>query len=54
MQKGDRVRIGRAGASIFEVVEVDGEGRVVIESAIDAPGNYPFSMRPDDLFPADE
>ncbi|NKR28875.1 hypothetical protein GS966_28590 [Rhodococcus hoagii] len=54
MQQGEKVRIGRAGVSIFKVVETDGEGHVVIEPAIDAPGSYPFPMRADDLIPVDE
>jgi len=42
---GDTVRIGESGVSRFVVLEVDEEGRALIEAADEsAAGRYPFSM----------
>ena len=51
---GQRVRIGEHGASVFEVIEIEDEDHVRIESVeVDAPGRYPFSMPNSALHPAE-
>lgn len=43
---GQRVRIGERGVSVFEVLEIEDEDHVLIQSVeVDSPGRYPFSMR---------
>lgn len=54
MQIGEVVRIRPAGASLFTITGFNDEGRPVIESVADVPGRYPFSMKPEDLMPADQ
>lgn len=44
MNVGDPVRIGTNGVSQFRIVEIDGD-RALIQSVLDVPGAYPFSMR---------
>lgn len=52
MQVGDRVRIRPGGVSVFTITEVsDEDGRLLIEAVDDAPGKYPFPMKPEDLVP---
>ncbi|MCU7531799.1 hypothetical protein MWT96_25160 (plasmid) [Prescottella equi] len=52
MQVGDRVRIRPGGASVFTIVEIsEDDGRCLIEAVDDAPGKYPFPVKPDDLVP---
>ncbi|MBM4634523.1 hypothetical protein GS482_21410 [Rhodococcus hoagii] len=52
MQVGDRVRIRPGGATVFTVAEGPDEyGRLTIEPISDAPGAYPFPMKPEDLIP---
>ena len=42
---GQHVRIGEHGVSVFEVLEVEDETHVLIESVEEnSPGRYPFSM----------
>lgn len=53
MKIGDRVRIRPAGASVFTIVGTGEDDRFLIESVEDVPGRYPFSMKPDDLIPAE-
>lgn len=53
MQIGDRVRLFPDGVSVFSIVGDDGDGRFLIESVDDAPGKYPFPMKPEGLVPAD-
>lgn len=54
MKPGDIVKIGAGGVSRFVVVSVDDEsGSAVIESAVDAPGRYPFGLKCDYLVPVD-
>lgn len=48
---GDRVRIRPAGASMFAIVDVDDEGRFVLESVDGIPEGYRFPMREEDLLP---
>lgn len=49
---GQRVRIGEHGVSVFEVLEIEDETHVLIESVLlDSPGRYPFSMPISDLHP---
>ena len=49
---GQRVRIGEHGVSVFEVIEIEDETHVRIESVqLDAPGRYPFSMPISALYP---
>ncbi|MFJ2834626.1 hypothetical protein ACIO52_04620 [Nocardia sp. NPDC087230] len=50
MEVGDLVRIRPAGTSQFRVLEIT-EGRALIESTLDAPGRYPFSLRLSELMP---
>lgn len=51
---GQRVRIGEHGVSVFEVIEIEDETHVLIESVLlDAPGRYPFSMPTSALHPAE-
>lgn len=53
MQRGDQVRIGTAGVSVFTIVSVDEDARTaVIESSMDAPGKYPFPTKLANLVPA--
>lgn len=43
MNLGDLVKVHEKGRSVFTIVAIDeDEGRAVIESAVDAPGKYPF------------
>lgn len=49
MQVGQRVRIRPAGASVFSIVDVDDEGRFVLESVDGIPEGYRFPMREQDL-----
>jgi len=50
VQVGDRVRIRPGGASVFTIVEIsEDDGRCLIEAVDDAPGKYPFPVKPDDL-----
>ncbi|WP_169918133.1 hypothetical protein [Rhodococcus zopfii] len=51
MKLGDRVRIRPAGASMFAIVDVDDEGRFVLESVDGIPEGYRFPMREEDLLP---
>lgn len=51
MQVGQRVRIRPAGASVFTIVDVDDEGRFVLESVDGIPEGYRFPMREQDLIP---
>lgn len=51
MRRGDRVRIRPAGASVFSIVDVDDEGRCVLESVDGIPAGYRFPMREEDLIP---
>ncbi|MGA6208038.1 hypothetical protein ACPESR_25125 [Nocardia testacea] len=44
IQVGDVVQIGEGGQNRFTVVEVDDEGRAMLEAVSDAPGRYQFSM----------
>lgn len=48
---GDRVRIRPAGSSVFSIVDVDDDGRFVIESVDGIPEGYRFPMREEDLIP---
>ncbi|BDB63519.1 hypothetical protein RDE2_53130 (plasmid) [Rhodococcus sp. RDE2] len=48
---GDRVRIRPAGVSVFTIVDVDDEGRFVLESVDGIPAGYRFPMREQDLIP---
>ena len=50
---GQRVRIGEHGVSVFEVLEIEDEDHVLIQSIEDVPGRYPFSMRRTDVVPVD-
>ncbi len=51
MQVGDLVRIRPNGVSEFRILEVAND-RALIQSTLEAPGAYPFSMRLIDLIPA--
>ncbi|GAB2450901.1 hypothetical protein GCM10027262_75150 [Nocardia tengchongensis] len=42
--KGERVREGQAGVSVFVVQEMAQDGRVMVLPAGAAPGAYPFPM----------
>ncbi|BDC70385.1 hypothetical protein KAREA_03000 [Prescottella equi] len=53
MQIGGRVRIRLGGASVFTIVEVGEDDRFLIEAVEEAPGRYPFSMKSEDLVPAE-
>ena len=47
---GQRVRIGEHGVSVFEVLEIEDEDHVLIQSVeVDSPGRYPFSTPTRDL-----
>ncbi|MBP2194537.1 hypothetical protein [Nocardia goodfellowii] len=50
---GDKVTLGAGGVSIFEVLAIEGES-ARIESVLDAPGRYPFSMPIRFLVPAED
>ncbi len=39
--------------SVFEVLEFEDEAHVLIESVLDSPGRYPFSMPISALHPAE-
>ena len=53
MQKGDHVRIGADGVSVFTIVSVDEDAHsAIIESTADAPGKYPFPAKLANLVPA--
>ena len=53
MQVGDRVRIRPGGTSIFTITEgPDEDGKMLIHPVDDAPGAYPFPMKPADLIAA--
>ncbi|WP_404316433.1 hypothetical protein [Prescottella equi] len=55
MKQGDLVRLTEKGRSVFTVVAIDeGEGTAVIESAVDAPGKYPFPTPLTSLVPAEQ
>ncbi|GAB2683323.1 hypothetical protein GCM10027088_74730 [Nocardia goodfellowii] len=45
--------LGAGGVSIFEVLAIEGES-ARIESVLDAPGRYPFSMPIRFLVPAED
>ncbi|CAM4486744.1 hypothetical protein NONI108955_34270 [Nocardia ninae] len=49
---GDRVLVA-GGASVFEVLEIDGEHALVESIQADAPGRYPFPARVSELVPVD-
>lgn len=51
VRQGDRVRIRPAGVSVFVIVDVDEDGRFVLESADGVPAGYRFPMREEDLIP---
>ncbi|ORJ99889.1 hypothetical protein A6F58_00855 [Prescottella equi] len=54
MQVGDRVRIRPGGTSIFTITEgPDEDGKMLIQPVDDAPGAYPFPMKPENLVAAD-
>jgi hypothetical protein len=50
MEVDDLVRIGAGGISQFRVLEID-EERALIETTLDCPGKYPFSLPFSALFP---
>lgn len=46
MQKGDQVRIGTAGVSVFTILSIDEDAHsAIIESTAEAPGKYPFPAK---------
>ncbi|MEU3015582.1 hypothetical protein [Nocardia asteroides] len=51
MQVGDLVRIRPNGTSEFRILEIV-DDRALIQSTLDVPGAYPWSMRLTDLIPA--
>ncbi|TCN51623.1 biotin protein ligase-like protein [Rhodococcus sp. SMB37] len=51
LKLGQRVRIRPAGTSVFTIVDVDDEGRFVLESVDGIPEGYRFPMREEDLIP---
>lgn len=53
MQKGDHVRIGTGGVSVFTIVSVDEDAHTaIIESTANAPDKYPFPTKLANLVPA--
>jgi hypothetical protein len=50
---GQHVRIGDVGVSVFEVLEIEDDEHVTIQSIDDVPGRYPWSMRTRDLVPVE-
>jgi len=53
VQKGDQVRIGTEGVSVFTIVSVDEDAHsAIIESTTNAPGKYPFPAKLANLVPA--
>ncbi|WP_430332652.1 hypothetical protein [Rhodococcus sp. ACT016] len=53
MQIGDRVRIRPSEASPFTIIDTTEDDRFLIEAVDYVPGRYPFSMKPEDLAPAE-
>ncbi|MBM4608525.1 hypothetical protein GS416_11640 [Rhodococcus hoagii] len=54
MQVGDRVRIRPGGTSIFPSPKVlTRTARCLIQPVDDAPGAYPFPVKPENLVAAD-
>ncbi|MBF6302792.1 hypothetical protein IU459_35450 [Nocardia amamiensis] len=51
-QVGDKVLLVAGGVSVFEVLELQDDTHAPVESVLDAPGRYPFSVRTDALVPA--
>lgn len=52
MQVGHLVRIRPNGVSEFRILEIV-DDRALIQSPLDVPGAYPFSLRLTDLIPAE-
>ncbi|MGV9870692.1 hypothetical protein [Rhodococcus koreensis] len=52
MKIGDRVLVHPEGKSIFDVLTIE-DDHALIESIIDAPGKFPFSIPVKFLVPAD-
>ncbi|MFI5783750.1 hypothetical protein [Nocardia sp. NPDC051570] len=50
---GELVKTAQGGVSIFQVVEIEDDEHVRIESVQDAPGKYPFSFPVRYLVPVD-
>ncbi|MFD6677618.1 hypothetical protein ACFWDA_25070 [Rhodococcus zopfii] len=53
MTPGDLVKVHPDGTSVFAIVSIEEDGRAIIESAVDSPGKYPWSVPLSELVPAD-
>ncbi|MGY2033124.1 hypothetical protein [Nocardia gipuzkoensis] len=54
VQVGDKVLLVVSGVSVFQVLELEDDTHALVESVLDEPGRYPFSVRIDSLVPAPE
>ncbi|MGY2148829.1 hypothetical protein ACW9HM_05065 [Nocardia gipuzkoensis] len=52
VQVGDKVLLVASGVSVLRVLELEDDTHALVESVLDAPGRYPFSVRIDSLVPA--
>ena len=53
VKPGDLVKVHPDGTSVFAIVSIEEDGRAIIESAVDRPGKYPWSVSLSELVPAD-
>ncbi|MEU6832129.1 hypothetical protein ABZ894_26065 [Nocardia beijingensis] len=43
-----------SGVSVLRVLELEDDTHALVESVLDAPGRYPFSVRIDSLVPTSD
>ncbi|WP_039973280.1 hypothetical protein [Rhodococcus qingshengii] len=55
MKRGDQVKIGTGGVSVFTIISIDEDTQTaIIESTADARGKCPFPTKLANLVPASE
>ncbi|MEE2061559.1 hypothetical protein [Rhodococcus artemisiae] len=55
MKPGDLVKVHKDGFSVFTVLRIDEEdGTALVESAVDAPGKYPWPTPLGSLVPVEQ